>query len=100
MVVGDIVATRRNHRQLQTTSGDIVRNRELWTVTAIDDDGDLTVTDLSGSSIVTIPAEYAMEHVRLGYAATEYGTQSATETASITLAATTTVCTSSPTPTT
>jgi len=35
---------------------------------------------------VTLPAEYAEEHVRLGYAATEYGTQSATETASITLA--------------
>lgn len=86
VVVGDIVATRRNRRQLQTTSGDIVRNRELWTVTAINDDGDLTVIDRSGSSTVTLPAGYAMEHVRLGYAATEYGTQSATETASITLA--------------
>ncbi len=86
VVVGDIVATRRNHRQLQTTSGDIVRNRELWTVTAVNDDGDLTVTDLTGTSMVTLPAEYVMEHVRLGYAATEYGTQSATETASITLA--------------
>ena len=32
--VGDVVATRRNHRQLRTTTGDIVRNRELWTVTA------------------------------------------------------------------
>lgn len=85
VAVGDIVATRRNQRHLQTTSGDIVRNRELWTVTAIND-GDLTVTDLTGASTVTLPAEYAMEHVRLGYAATEYGTQSATETASITLA--------------
>ena len=86
VAIGDIVATRRNHRQLQTTSGDIVRNRELWTVTAVKDDGDLTVTDLSGTSTVTLPAGYAEEHVRLGYAATEYGTQSATETASITLA--------------
>ena len=86
VAVGDIVATRRNQRHLHTTSGDIVRNRELWTVTAIDDGGDLTVTDLTGTSTVTLPAEYAMEHVRLGYAATEYGTQSATETASITLA--------------
>ena len=86
VAVGDVVATRRNHRQLHTTTGDIVRNRELWTVTAINDDGDLTVTDLTGTSTVTLPVEYAMEHVRLGYAATEYGTQSATETASITLA--------------
>ena len=90
VAVGDVVATRRNHRQLHTTSGDIVRNRELWTVTAINHDGDLTVTDLSGTSTVTLPAEYAAEHVRLGYAATEYGTQSATETASITLASTVT----------
>lgn len=86
VAVGDIVTTRRNQRHLHTTSGDIVRNRELWTVTAINNDGDLTVTDLTGTSTVTLPAEYAMEHVRLGYAATEYGTQSATETASITLA--------------
>ena len=81
-----MVATRRNERHLQTTSGDIVRNRERWTVTAINDDGDLTVTDLDGTSTVTLPADYAEEHVRLGYAATEYGTQSVTETASITLA--------------
>ena len=86
VAVGDIVATRRNHRRLHTTSGDIVRNRERWTVTAINAAGDLTVTDLTGTGTVTLPAEYAMEHVRLGYAATEYGTQSATETASITLA--------------
>ncbi len=86
VAVGDVVATRRNHRQLHTNSGDIVRNRELWTVTAINDAGDLTVTDLAGTSTVTLPAEYAQEHVRLGYAATEYGTQSSTETASITLA--------------
>lgn len=86
VAIGDIVATRRNMRQLHTTSGDIVRNRELWTVTAINDDGDVTVTDLSGSSTVVLPVGFAMRQVRLGYAATEYGTQSATETASITLA--------------
>ena len=86
VAVGDVVATRRNHRQLHTTAGDIVRNRELWTVTAINEAGDVTVIGLSGTSTVTLPVEYAMEHVRLGYAATEYGTQSATETASITLA--------------
>ncbi len=86
VAIGDVVATRRNQRQLHTTSGDIVRNRELWTVTAINDAGDLTVTDLAGTSTVTLPADYVVEHVRLGYAATEYGTQSATETASITLA--------------
>ncbi len=86
VAIGDVVATRRNQRQLHTTSGDIVRNRELGTVKAINDAGDLTVTDLAGTGTVTLPADYVLEHVRLGYAATEYGTQSSTETASITLA--------------
>ena len=84
--VGDIVATRRNQRQLQTTTGDVVRNRELWTVTQISDGGDLTVTQLDGHGTVTLPAEYAQEHVRLGYAATEPGNQSDNQTGSITLA--------------
>ena len=84
--VGDIVATRRNQRQLQTTTGDVVRNRELWTVTQISDGGDLTVTQLDGHGTVTLPAEYVQGHVRLGYAATEPGNQSDNQTASITLA--------------
>ena len=54
--MGDVVATRRNHRQLRTTTGDIVRNRELWTVTDIDDAGELTVTGIDGHGIVTLPA--------------------------------------------
>jgi conjugative relaxase-like TrwC/TraI family protein len=90
VAVGDIVATRRNHRRLHTTGGDIVRNRERWTVTAISGSGDLSVTALGGTDTATLPAEYVIEHVRLGYAATEYGTQSTTETASITLAGTAT----------
>lgn len=84
--VGDIVATRRNQRQLQTTTGDVVRNRELWTVTKISEAGDLTVAQLDGHGTVTLPAEYVRRHVRLGYAATEPGNQSDTQTASITLA--------------
>ncbi len=85
-VVGDIVATRRNQRQLHTTTGDVVRNRELWTVTQISDTGDLTVTQLDGHGTVTLPAGYVGEHVRLGYAATEPGNQSDNQTGSITLA--------------
>ena len=41
---GDLVATRRNHRHLTTTTGERVRNRDLWTVTDTHDNGDLTVT--------------------------------------------------------
>jgi conjugative relaxase-like TrwC/TraI family protein len=43
-LIGDIVATRRNDRQLRTSTGETIRNRELWTVTHISDTGDLTVT--------------------------------------------------------
>ena len=85
VMVGDVIATRRNQRQLTTNTGDIVRNRELWTVTNITGDGHLTVTQPTGST-VTLPAAYVLEHVRLGYAATEHGNQSDTQTASITLA--------------
>ncbi len=85
-LVGDIVATRRNDRHLHTSSGDNVRNRELWTITDIGTGGDLTVTQVGGQGTVTLPADYVREHVRLGYAATEPGNQSDTQTGSITLA--------------
>ena len=84
--VGDIVATRLNDRRLRTDLGEPVRNRDLWTVTAIDDDGRLTVTKFHGHGSVTLPTEYTVTNVRLGYAATEYGQQSVTTDASITLA--------------
>jgi AAA domain len=84
--VGDIIATRRNDRRLRTETSEPVRNRDLWTVTAIDTGGSLTVTRLQGHGTVTLPPEYVNDHVRLGYAATEYGHQSITTDASITLA--------------
>ena len=76
--VGDVVATRRNDRTLITSAGEPVRNRETWTVTAIGTDGSLTVTREQGHGTVTLPADYAHNHVRLGYAATEHGYQSDT----------------------
>ena len=90
--VGDVVATRRNHRHLTTTTGERVRNRDLWTVTATHDNGDLTVTPMVGHGQITLPADYVREHVRLGYAATEMGTQSDTVTASLELASPATTC--------
>ncbi len=88
--VGEIVATRRNNRHLHTTTGEPVRNRELWTVTRVGDDGGLTVTSHLGSGAVTLPVDYTREHVRLGYAATEHGNQSDTVTIGIELATTAT----------
>ena len=76
--VGDVVATRRNDRHLTTTTGEPVRNRELWTVTATNTDGSLTVSHHGGHGHVTLPADYVRAHVRLGYAATEHGWQSDT----------------------
>jgi hypothetical protein len=75
--VGDVVATRRNDRTL-TSSGEPVRNRETWTVAGIGADGSMTVTRERGHGTVTLPADYAHEHVRLGYAATEHGYHSDT----------------------
>ena len=62
-----------------------MRNRETWTVTAIGTDGSLTVTREQGHGTVTLPADYAHDHVRLGYAATEHGYQSDTVDHSIAL---------------
>ena len=76
--LGDIVATRRNDRTLTTTSGEPVRNRDTWVVTAIGQDGAVTVTHQGGHGDVTLPVEYVHTHVRLGYAATEHGWQSDT----------------------
>jgi hypothetical protein len=73
--VGEIVATRRNHRGLVTERGEPVRNRDLWIVVATHPDGALTVSHLGGHGSVTLLAGYTREHVRLGYAATEHGHQ-------------------------
>ncbi len=71
--VGDVVATRRNDRTLRTDRGEAVRNRDLWTVLDVRRDGSLTVSHRDGHGQVTLPADYARAHVRLGYAATGHG---------------------------
>jgi conjugative relaxase-like TrwC/TraI family protein len=88
--VGDVVATRRNDRQLVTTTGEPVHNRDTWTVTHIGPDGSLTVSHQRRHGTVTLPADYVNQHVWLGYAATEHGHQGDTVTTAITLATTTT----------
>ncbi len=72
---GDIVATRRNDRELRTSSGEPVRNRDLWDVVATHSDGALTVSHRSGHGTTSLPPDYVTQHVRLGYAATEHGHQ-------------------------
>jgi conjugative relaxase-like TrwC/TraI family protein len=73
--VGDIVATRRNNRALHTDRAEPVRNRDRWVVVGVSRNGSLTVSHLDGHGRVTLPADYARAHVRLGYAATSAGHQ-------------------------
>jgi conjugative relaxase-like TrwC/TraI family protein len=73
--VGDIVATRRNNRALRTDRAETIRNRDRWEVVGIHRNGNLTVSHLDGHGHVTLPADYARAHVRLGYAATGQGHQ-------------------------
>ena len=87
---GDIVATRRNDRQLLTSAGEPVRNRDLWDVLATHRDGSLSVSRRAGHGVVTLPSDYAQEHVRLGYAATEHGNQADTVDVAIELVSTAT----------
>jgi hypothetical protein len=84
--VGEIVVTRRNDRQLRTSAGDSVRNRDYWTVDAITADGGLAVTRIDGHGTITLPDDYVRQHVQLGYAATEPGNQAETADRSLTLA--------------
>jgi conjugative relaxase-like TrwC/TraI family protein len=83
--VGDVVVTRRNNRELRTSRGEPIRNRDRWTVTAVGGDGGLTVTHEHGQGQVRLPAEYARDHVRLGYAATAHGHQGDTVDVSLTI---------------
>jgi ATP-dependent exoDNAse (exonuclease V) alpha subunit len=75
--VGDHVATRRNDASLVTSGGTAVRNRHTWTVTAIGDDGSLTVEDPRRGR-VRLPNAYVARHVELGWAVTGYGNQGVT----------------------
>ena len=75
--VGDQVATRRNDASLVTSGGTAVRNRHTWTVTAIGDDGSLTVEDPRRGR-VRLPNAYVARHVELGWAVTGYGNQGVT----------------------
>lgn len=73
LLVGDEIATRHNDRQLRTDLGEMIRNRDRWTIRAIADDGAVVASGRSG--MVAIPAGYVRSHVELGYAQTSHGAQ-------------------------
>ncbi|SFV22622.1 hypothetical protein SAMN04487966_104232 [Micrococcus terreus] len=76
---GDTVITRRNDRRLRAGRS-WVRNGDRWTVTEVRDDGALTLrrAGRKWGAHVVIPAEYAAEHLDLGYAVTSYRAQGIT----------------------
>jgi hypothetical protein len=70
--VGDLVATRRNDRDLQ------VANRDTWTVTHVTPDGRVSVTREHGQRM--LPATYVRDPLELAYASTVHGVQGETAT--------------------
>lgn len=76
---GDTVITRRNDRRLRAGRS-WVRNGDRWTVTEVRDDGALNLrhSGRKRSASVVVPAEYAAEHLDLGYAVTSYRAQGIT----------------------
>ncbi|MBC7630157.1 MAG: AAA family ATPase [Flavobacterium sp.] len=70
VAVGDRIATRRNDRDLD------VANRDQWTITNINHNGDLTLDGQRGTR--TLPADYVNRHVELAYATTTHGAQGET----------------------
>ncbi len=80
---GDEIATRRNHRQLHTSQGLMIRNRDQWTIDQVHRNGDLTVHGRTGT--VRLPHDYVREHIELAYAQTSHATQGRTVDRSILL---------------
>ncbi|MDQ6936482.1 MAG: TrwC relaxase, partial [Actinomycetota bacterium] len=75
---GDVIITRRNDRRLALSATDFVANGDRWTVASVRPDGGLDVRHSRSLRRVTLPADYVVEHVQLGYATTVHGAQGQT----------------------
>jgi ATP-dependent exoDNAse (exonuclease V) alpha subunit len=76
--VGDVIITRSNDRRLRLTATDWVKNGDRWTITRIDQNGDLTARHNRSRLIVRLPADYVHHSTGLGYATTIHAAQGAT----------------------
>ena len=74
--VGDVIATRRNDRSIETNRHEMVRNRNTFTITYLNDDGGIAAVGDTG--LVVLPAAYVADHVELAYAVTAMGAQGRT----------------------
>ena len=75
--VNDLVVTRENDRRLMTGTS-WVKNGDVWTVAATHENGSMTVTRVSGTGSVVLPASYVAKNVELAYASTAHRAQGRT----------------------
>jgi len=90
--VGDTIITRRNDRRLRNRHG-WVRNGQAWAITAVRDDGSVTIRPPGArfDNSIVLPADYVTEHVDLDYAVTIHRAQGiTTDTAHVLVEPTTT----------
>ncbi len=80
---GDEISTRQNDRRLRTDRGEMVRNRDHWTITTIHRSG--AVTAVGPTGIVRLPGDYVADHVELAYAQTGHAAQGQTVDVSLSL---------------
>ncbi len=73
--VGDVIITRRNDRRLRLSATDWVKNGDRWTITAVSNNGGLTVTHNRSHLTIRLPADYVRESTGLGYATTIHAAQ-------------------------
>ena len=74
--LGDRILTRRNERQVLDDQGDFIKNGDLLTVTALNDDGTLEAARDNGAT-VHLPTA-VLENTQLGYASTAHRAQGVT----------------------
>ena len=73
--IGDVIQTRRNTAQIPNSDRQRILNRDVWTVTGINDDGSLHVKHHRRQASAVLPADYVATDVVLGYATTIAGAQ-------------------------
>jgi ATP-dependent exoDNAse (exonuclease V) alpha subunit len=76
--LGDLIQTRRNTRELATSDGRRVLNRDVWRITGEASNGGLVAVHTRAGHEVTITPEYTGADVVLAYATTIAGAQGRT----------------------
>jgi hypothetical protein len=73
--VGDVIITGANDRRLRLTATDWVKNGDRWTITAVSNNGGLTVRHNRNHLTVRLPFDYVSTSTGLGYATTIHAAQ-------------------------